>query len=228
MHWKSPSSPRQKKARQSKSKFKAMMVVFSTSKRLFTWIGCLKVRPLTRSTTRKFWQNFMNGWEDLKSWRTKTMRQHTTPCLSRLSDEAQDHHVGTSTVLTWPSPMWLFLFPKIKSALKGKRFQSVEAVKLKVTELTTKLWEDDLQYCFQQWKILMQQCRDQGGEYSEGDNISIAKFWIKNVLTSFRLFYSYTMYTTLNLSSSMLHSGTNLLYLNLLPMYISLNRSHPF
>ncbi|GFG30831.1 hypothetical protein Cfor_00759 [Coptotermes formosanus] len=28
MHWKSPSSPRQKKARQSKSKFKEMMIVF--------------------------------------------------------------------------------------------------------------------------------------------------------------------------------------------------------
>ena len=28
MHWKSPSSPRQKKARQSKSKFKAMMIIF--------------------------------------------------------------------------------------------------------------------------------------------------------------------------------------------------------
>jgi len=28
MHWKSPSSPKRKKARQSKSKFKAMMIVF--------------------------------------------------------------------------------------------------------------------------------------------------------------------------------------------------------
>ena len=28
MHWKSPSSPRQKKAQQSKSKFKAMMFIF--------------------------------------------------------------------------------------------------------------------------------------------------------------------------------------------------------
>jgi len=28
MHWKSPSLPRQKKAQQSKSKFKAMMIVF--------------------------------------------------------------------------------------------------------------------------------------------------------------------------------------------------------
>jgi len=54
MHWKSPSSPRQKKARQSTSKFKAMMIIFSTSERLFMWIGCLKVRPLTRFTTRRF------------------------------------------------------------------------------------------------------------------------------------------------------------------------------
>ena len=29
MHWKSPRSPRQKKARQSKSKFRAMTIVFS-------------------------------------------------------------------------------------------------------------------------------------------------------------------------------------------------------
>jgi len=54
MHWKSPSSPRQKKAQQSKSKFKAMIIVFSTSEGLFTWIGCLKVRPLTSPTTRRF------------------------------------------------------------------------------------------------------------------------------------------------------------------------------
>jgi len=52
-HWKSPRSPSQKKAQQSKSKFKAVMIDFSTSKGLFTWIGCLKVGPLTRSTTRR-------------------------------------------------------------------------------------------------------------------------------------------------------------------------------
>jgi len=53
MHWRSPSSPSQKKAWQSKSKFKAMMIVFSTSEGLFTWIGCLRVRQLSRSTTRR-------------------------------------------------------------------------------------------------------------------------------------------------------------------------------
>jgi hypothetical protein len=46
-------------------------------------------------------------------------------------------------------------------------------VKAKAVELMNKLSEDDLQYCFKQWKICMEQCRDRGGEYFEGDNISI-------------------------------------------------------
>jgi len=57
--------------------------------------------------------------------------------------------------------------------LKGTRFESIDAVKAKVMELMNKLSEDDLQLCFQQWKIRMEQCRNQGGEYIEGDNISI-------------------------------------------------------
>jgi len=66
------------------------------------------------------------------------------------------------------------LFPKIKSALKGTGFESVYAVKAKATELMNKLSEDDLQQqCFQQWKIRMERCRNRGGEYIEGDNISI-------------------------------------------------------
>jgi len=57
--------------------------------------------------------------------------------------------------------------------LKGTRFKSVDAVKAKATKLVNKLSEDDLQHCFQQWKIHMKRCRDRGGEYMEGDNISI-------------------------------------------------------
>ena len=66
-----------------------------------------------------------------------------------------------------------FLFPKIKSAFKGTRIESVDAVKAKATELMNKLTEDDLQHCFQQWKIRMERCVDRRGEYIEGDNISI-------------------------------------------------------
>ena len=64
-------------------------------------------------------------------------------------------------------------FPKIKSALKGTRFESIDAVKAKAMEFMNKLSENDLQHCFQQWKTRMEWCRDRGGEYIEGDNISI-------------------------------------------------------
>ena len=72
-----------------------------------------------------------------------------------------------------------FLFPKIKSALKVTRFESVDALKAKATELMNKLSEDDLQHCFQQWKIRMEGCRDCGGEYIEGDNLYCVIFLIK-------------------------------------------------
>jgi len=44
-------------------------------------------------------------------------------------------------------------------------------------ELMNKLSEDDLQHCFQQWKIYMELCRDRGGDYIKGDNISIVSFF---------------------------------------------------
>jgi hypothetical protein len=73
------------------------------------------------------------------------------------------------------APCHYVLFPKIKSALKGTRFESVDAVKAKAMDLMNKLSEDDLQHCFQQWKIRMERCRDRGG--IEGDNFSIVKFF---------------------------------------------------
>jgi hypothetical protein len=84
-----------------------------------------------------------------------------------VSGKAQDPRVGTSTLLTWPSPVWLFLLPKIKSALKGTHFESVDAVKAKAMEIK------DLPHCFQHWKIRMELCRGRGGDLFEGDNISI-------------------------------------------------------
>jgi len=44
---------------------------------------------------------------------------------------------------------FFFLFPKIKSTLKGTRFESTDAVKAKAMELMNKLSEDCMQHCFQ-------------------------------------------------------------------------------
>ena len=182
MHWKSPSSPRQKKARQSKSKFKAMMIVFSDIRGIVhvDWVPegqtvnqvyykevLTSLRERVRRKRREMWKN--------GSW---VLHQDNAPTHNALSVKSflTKHKI---TMLEHPpysldlAPCDFFLFPKIKSALKGTRFESVDAVKAEATELMNKLSEDDLQHCFQQWKIRMELCRDRGGEYIEGDNITI-------------------------------------------------------
>jgi hypothetical protein len=88
-------------------------------------------------------------------------------------------HAPYSTDLV---PCDFFLFPKIKSALKGTRFESVDAVKAKATQLLNSITQDDLQHCFQQWKIRMERSRDRGGDYIEGDYISIVCFFFNKGL----------------------------------------------
>ncbi|KAJ8941705.1 hypothetical protein NQ318_023301 [Aromia moschata] len=56
--------------------------------------------------------------------------------------------------------------------LKGTRFEGVEVVKAKATEVLNQLTEADLQHCFQLWKSRTEQCRDRQGEYIEGEKVA--------------------------------------------------------
>ncbi len=49
------------------------------------------------------------------------------------------------------APCDFFLFPKIKSALKGTWFESMEGVKKILVELLNALSKEDFQHCFDQW-----------------------------------------------------------------------------
>ncbi|KAJ8948185.1 hypothetical protein NQ318_010458 [Aromia moschata] len=64
--------------------------------------------------------------------------------------------------------------------LKGTKFESVEAVKAKATEVLNQLTEADFQHCFQQWKSRMKLYRDRQGEYIEGEKVAtvIDFIWI--------------------------------------------------
>jgi hypothetical protein len=65
----------------------------------------------------------------------------------------------------------MYLFPKAKSALKGTDFQSVDEGKLKTADLLNRVSADDLQHCFEQRKIRMQQCIDRGESMLKGIEI---------------------------------------------------------
>ena len=62
-----------------------------------------------------------------------------------------------------------YLFPKIKSVLKGTHFVSVENVKVVTAEMHNSLTERDLRNSFEHWQHHMQLCVNSEGNYFEGD-----------------------------------------------------------
>lgn len=67
------------------------------------------------------------------------------------------------------APCDFFLFPKIKMALKGKRFQDVDEIKQNATEQLRGVSKNDFHRCFQKWQERWRTCMDSEGAYFEGD-----------------------------------------------------------
>jgi transposase len=66
-------------------------------------------------------------------------------------------------------PCDFYLFPKIKSVLKGTHFVSVENVKAKTADILDILTQHDMRNCFEHWHHRMQLCVNSEGNYFEGD-----------------------------------------------------------
>ena len=141
MHWKSPSSPRQKKARMSMSKFKAMIIVFSDIRGIvpIEWV------PEGRTVNQVYYMEILTTLRGRvgrrrrsEMWKNSSwiLHQDDAPALAHKAMSAKKKSgIGTSTVFTWSSHVWLFLFLKIKCGLQGTRFESVDAVKKRATQL---------------------------------------------------------------------------------------------
>ena len=61
-----------------------------------------------------------------------------------------------------------WLFPQLKTVLKGKRFEDNDAIKKNATMSTLNtIPKDSFQKCFQQWQDRWKQCVSSQGEYFE-------------------------------------------------------------
>ena len=110
-------------------------------------------------------------WKN-KSW---ILHQDNAPAHNTLSVKRYLAARGTPVLEHAPyspdlAPCDLYLFPKIKSTLKGTRFESMEEVKRKSAELLNGLTKNYFQHCFEQWKKRMERCVERGGEYIEGEH----------------------------------------------------------
>jgi transposase len=68
------------------------------------------------------------------------------------------------------APADFFLFPKLKTTLKGHRFQTIEEIQENATRELRAITENALQEAFQQWKKHWERCIASRGDYFEGDS----------------------------------------------------------
>ena len=64
----------------------------------------------------------------------------------------------------------LFLFPKLKTTLKGRRFQTIEEIQENAIRELRAITEIAFQEAFQQWKKSWERCIASRGDYFEGDS----------------------------------------------------------
>jgi len=67
------------------------------------------------------------------------------------------------------APCDFYLFPKLKSKLKGHHFGTMEKIQKIVTDELHTLTENDFRYCCDQWKKRWNPCVTSQGSYFEGD-----------------------------------------------------------
>jgi len=68
------------------------------------------------------------------------------------------------------APADFFLFPKLKTTLKGRRFETIEEIKENAIRELHALTESAFQEAFQQWKKRWERCIASSGDYSEGNS----------------------------------------------------------
>ena len=68
------------------------------------------------------------------------------------------------------APCDFWLFPKLKSPLKGRRFADLSDIQRNVKTLLRGIPENDFQDCFRQWHHRLTKCIASQGEYFEGDS----------------------------------------------------------
>lgn len=176
--WKSPRSPRPKKARQVRSATKTMLIVFFDIKGIVhrefvparvtvnSDFYCDVLRRLRENVRRKrpkLWtdQNWLLHHDNAPAHAS----MKTTEFLTKNNMAAVPHPPYSPDL----APCDFALFPKIKIHMKGHRFDTVEDIQKKTQEVLDSLQQKVFFDTFQVWKKRWIRCIDSQGDYFEGD-----------------------------------------------------------
>ena len=170
-------APRPKKARQSKSIHKLLMIPFFDSTGMIYMHWC----PTGQTVNKEYYVEVL--MEFMKRFRRKRTALFKSGQWHFLQDNAPVHNsilvtdyltkIGIKTVPHSPyspdiGPCDFWLFPKLKEKLRGCRYETIEEMKEAVTKVIDTLTQVDFHGAFQ--KLLEgYKCIAAGGDYFEGD-----------------------------------------------------------
>ena len=159
-------SPRAEKARTRRSKIKVKLVVF------YDWKGIFNHEFVRRGqmVNRQFYKEALVRLRDAvyrkrpEMWENQTWKLHqgNTPGHAYLLRSYLPKY-QTSAVTHPPyspdlAPADFFLFPKLKTTLKRRRFQTIEEIQENSIRKLRAITENVFQEAFQQWKRRWERC----------------------------------------------------------------------
>ena len=158
--WKSPSSPRAKKACQSRSNIRVMMVVF------FDLDGIVQAEFVPRNTTvnSEYYKDLLEHLRNNmlrkrpEKWANSFILHHDNAPYHTSLLKWQCLSNKNITVCLHPpysldlAPCNCWLFPKVKMTVKGKYFESIQDIKVATTVQLKTLMKEDFQNCFRKWQ----------------------------------------------------------------------------
>ena len=140
-------------------------VAFKMTERVEQWIYIKFCVKLERSSTEIIWMikeaTAMGNW-----WLAASTWQHASHTSCLVQSFLVKHQITQVTQAPYSPdlvPCNFWLFPKLKSSLKGKRFQTVDEIQENMMEQLMAIPTKDFVECFEQWKRHWENCvRSQG------------------------------------------------------------------
>ena len=170
-------SPRPKKARQSKSTHKLLMIPFfdSTGMIYMHWV------PTRQTVNKEYYVEVLREFRKRFRWKRPALfklgqghfHQDNAPVHNSILVTDYLTKMGIKTVPQPPyspdlAPCDFWLFPKLKEKLRGCRYETIEEMKEAVMKVIDTLTQEDFHGAFQ--KLLERyKCIAAGGDYFEGD-----------------------------------------------------------
>lgn len=179
--WRAKDEPRPKKPRRFQSKKKVMLTVFID----YNGVVHHEFLPKGQTINKEYYLGVMKRLREAIRKKRPALWGNNSWILH--DDNAPSHNAliireflvknNTNTIQQPPNspdlaPCDFFLFDRLKKPLRGTRFESVEAIKLKSLEALMAIPKTDFQKSFEGWIKRWHKCIAADGDYFEGDNLN--------------------------------------------------------